>query len=48
MSLKCILKVEPTQKSTHSLYVKGKKRDKKDSAQVSSLISCMMPFIKMG
>lgn len=22
--------------------------DEKDSAQVSSLISCMMPFIKMG
>lgn len=36
------------QKSTDSLYVRGKKRDKDDSKQVSSLVSCMVTFIKMG
>ena len=39
--------MEPAQKSTDSLYVRGKKRDKDDSIQISSLINCMVTFIKM-
>lgn len=46
MNLKYILKVKVTQKSIHSLDVRGKKREKKDGAQVSSLISCVVHLLR--
>ena len=47
MNLKYILKVKVTQKSIHSLDARGKKREKKDGAQVSSLISCVVHLLRV-